>query len=157
MGNCSSFVSLHLNEEEEKRLKNFVLCLDGKEEKTLCFVVLEGDCVLTTITRLRLLTEPNKLRFGIYRYFSDENGRMKEYFNWMPRKECLECIEKYVSSDGALAFEDPNGKAHLLCLKALGRYWKIRDESASRLKFPSDLRLSNLRSAMKSAMNHGNC
>lgn len=162
MENCSSFKQrIHLNEETKKRLKNFIFDSSGEDESSLCYVVLEGNCVLTTISRASLIGKPNELRFGIYRYFSDENGHMREYFDWMPRKECLAYIKKYVSSDGAPAIEDSTGKTHLLCLNALKHYWDIRgddsdDESETRLIFPSDLSLSNLRNAMKSALNHGN-
>lgn len=54
MGNVGSDSfddSIRLSDEARIKLTNFVLDLDGKYKESLHYIVLEGNCVLTTITR----------------------------------------------------------------------------------------------------------
>lgn len=145
MGNVGSDSfndKIRLTDGERIKLENWIQDLDGEEKSSLHYVVLEGDCVLITITRYfdffskgplwnMLDTKPwDKLDFSVRKYFVCAN-EMKYFQTYsISFKKCLENLNRYVSPNGALALEDHTHQALDIFMTAfdlktcfLNRYW----------------------------------
>lgn len=115
MGNIESnpYYSIRLKQEEERKLVRFIFDSKGNIGSSLHFVILEGDCVLITITRVScdsgiIYSVPNYI---IRKCFV--RGNKLEFFesNIMSDLDIARKFDRHVNSSGVMAIEDPKHEA----------------------------------------------
>lgn len=108
--------AIRLTHAATEKLKNFIIdVVDGKDDESLQYVILEGNNVVVTITRYVWqckYTYDNVLEFEI-QWCTIEDGNLEYYgSDKLELIECLRWFKKRVSlTKGAMAIEDPEQKA----------------------------------------------
>lgn len=150
-------ISIRLTDGAREKLVNFILDSKDKAGTSLYYIVLEGNCVLMTITRWCYPSWENNACFVFYKYFVTNNGHLN-YFQSSAQsvKESLCLIEKYISPDGVFAIEDVNKKSVNIFMnifndKTVYINWRMLEGELVETLNPE---LNELRLAMMNELNH---
>lgn len=149
-----------LEKEARTKLMNFILDPNGKDGESLHYVVLEGNCVLVTITRdiYHIGDENDPLfLFMTVEYRMSGNGKMEYITSGFDQtNESLQMIKENVSY-GPRAIEDPSHEALEFLMSVFDDVGTInwRMLKGESFVISSNLSVEELRAAMKSIATRG--